>query len=352
MPFRSIAASPWPEADRAFRQDPRWLGSDGIGSVTIGDANIWLFGDTFVGGPNPTDRTGASMISNSVAVQHGAALAHDSLEFHWRNGPAAVFERPGEPGWLWPGGTLFTDNTLYVFCMKVVTTRPELSMLEAWEAEGSLGFFEVVGTSLAVVADPQQPPSSWDPDYFDLRAPDGYFVGSANVYDKGLVYSFGWRGLPTRREAILARWSLAESFSGKVEWFEGSGWTSDPLDAASLFEGVATEYTIHRAVDFAGLLDDAGPAMSFVHLQAGPIGTNRLELRAAPELWGPWTEPLAVDNPAAPTAPGTFAYTARAHPQVRTNGVAVSFCTIGSGAQQTIESEELYYPRFLRLSTI
>ncbi|MEE8424717.1 MAG: hypothetical protein V3S11_02750 [Elusimicrobiota bacterium] len=34
-PGRFSKASPWPEADRLFRQDSRWLGGDGAYSVPL-----------------------------------------------------------------------------------------------------------------------------------------------------------------------------------------------------------------------------------------------------------------------------------------------------------------------------
>jgi hypothetical protein len=49
--FCAIAqtATPWPEADRLFHSDPRWLGADAAYSVDLGRGRfLWLFGDGFV----------------------------------------------------------------------------------------------------------------------------------------------------------------------------------------------------------------------------------------------------------------------------------------------------------------
>ena len=53
----------------SFPYKDGWLGGDAAYSVRLGDGrSLWLFGDTFVGKPGASDRKGAAMIANSVAL--------------------------------------------------------------------------------------------------------------------------------------------------------------------------------------------------------------------------------------------------------------------------------------------
>lgn len=47
--YRNFKTSAWPEADKLFRSDPRWLGGDAAYSVDLGHGRVpWLFGDSFI----------------------------------------------------------------------------------------------------------------------------------------------------------------------------------------------------------------------------------------------------------------------------------------------------------------
>jgi len=98
----TIAATPWPEADALFHQDPRWLGGDDAYSVDLGNGRVlWLFGDSFIATSAKRSRRESQMVRNSIAIQHGYDPATAKMEFFWRGRdqtPASFF---AEKGGIW-----------------------------------------------------------------------------------------------------------------------------------------------------------------------------------------------------------------------------------------------------------
>jgi hypothetical protein len=116
VPVPCTEAAAWREADRLFRQDPRWQGGDVASSVDLGGGRtLWLFGDSWVapvaGG---TRAVGARMVSNTVAVQAGRDPSSARMTFHWRTAadgtPEAIFPPHGDE-WLWFGRSASPPRT-------------------------------------------------------------------------------------------------------------------------------------------------------------------------------------------------------------------------------------------------
>jgi hypothetical protein len=99
-------ASAWQEADQLFHRDPHWTGADVASSVDLGGGRIlWLFGDTWIDPTGRGTRQGATMISNSVAIQTGTNPAGSRMDFYWGRTadgrPAALFpDRGAERLWF------------------------------------------------------------------------------------------------------------------------------------------------------------------------------------------------------------------------------------------------------------
>jgi hypothetical protein len=116
----SQPAALWPEADRLFHSDPRWLGSDAAYSVPLSPNRIlWLFGDTFVARRRGQTRRQSGMARNTIGIQTGRNPATASIRFYWRpEGSGSFF--PGEsPNWLWPEHGIRTERGLLLFFMVV-----------------------------------------------------------------------------------------------------------------------------------------------------------------------------------------------------------------------------------------
>lgn len=125
--------SAWPEADKLFHSDPRWLGSDAAFSIDLGQGRVlWLFGDTFVARRAGDTRIHSVFLRNTVGIETGYDPSKASMKFYWRegsNGPMEIFPSTKD-GWLWPQSGVRLGNTLLLFC----------SRIEPDEARNSLGF--------------------------------------------------------------------------------------------------------------------------------------------------------------------------------------------------------------------
>jgi len=143
----SFSGTPWHEADRLFRSDPRWRGSDDAYSIDLGDERtLWLFGDSFIG----SARREATFVRNSIALQTGSDPAKATIEFRWSDGPSSFFADRGDT-WLWPLHGARLNGHLILFFMHVRSSRaPSLGPIEDWRADGPLGFFDVFDITTAL----------------------------------------------------------------------------------------------------------------------------------------------------------------------------------------------------------
>ncbi len=332
---------PWPEADALFRRDDGWLGTDDAYSVPLGkDRTLWLFGDTFLG-PRATGRAAAGFVANSIAVQSGLDPSTASLD-RWPVDPGCgpMFASEIEGEWLWPLDGIRLGAAVLVFLMRVRSSRPDLpSSTDAWEAEGSLSFFEVVGTTARLVADPDLPPAQWRPVPVEMPDAGGAALGTALLLDGDHVLAWAQRAGYAR----LARWAAASAAVGDIanpQWWCGEdGWRPDVADAVPVLDAVPTEFTVHRH-----------DAATLVLTQVGdPVGRGVLEIRSAPYPEGPWSAPVEIYRPPEIGRPDTITYAGKAHPELAGGGLVVTYASIRLTRAATLADESVYVPRFARV---
>ena len=313
-----ISAEPWPEADRLFRSDPAWLGSDDAYSIPLdGERTLWLFGDTFTG----ARRGEAGFMRNSVGIQNGRDPSSASITFH---GP--LFEAEGY--WLWPLHGALIGGKLLIFFMKVRPSRlPSRGPLEDWRELGNLGFFDVYGWEAMWVENPDEEPSAWVRSRHSNSQPDtaGMIVGAAVVKSDEL-YVYAWK----ERKGYLAKWN------DSPEWFSGGGWTSDASTATPVLSDVETEFTVH--------FDKRLNSWCQVQLQGS------LSIRTAPRPEGPWSERKSIFTPDTAASPGVMVYAGKAHPQLDGADLVLTYASIGPNADETLRDDSVYYPRFVRVT--
>jgi len=335
--FESAA---WHDADRLFHGDLHWRGADVASTVPLGDGRIlWLFGDTWIDPSGRGTRTGARMVSNSVAIQSGTDPSNASVAFYWGRGadgaPAAfVPDRAGER--LWFGNGTRVDDRLVLFMGRIVSTNTGLG-------------FESVGWAAFIVENPDAEPSTWRVRELETPAnPLGIDLGFAAVSRLGgYVYAFGSPNPVKSHPVYAARWTDADVRGGDLsdpEWWGGelAGWVPDSSSAARwpLFENGQSELTIHR--DTASGL--------FLSVQTKGFGPADVMLRAAPALLGPWTGPRMVYRPPEYYAPDIMIYAAKAHPELTGADLVLTYATNSFDFGRHLSDSLLYYPRFVRLT--
>ncbi|MBI4862198.1 MAG: DUF4185 domain-containing protein [Candidatus Riflebacteria bacterium] len=332
----TLQAVPWPAADRLFRQDPRWLGSDDAYSVDLGEGRVlWLFGDTFIGDGTSTVR--ATMVSNTVAIQRGYDPSTASIQFFWghdRGKPRAFFRQPGDVA-FWPGHGIRLGHGLLLFMMAIRS------------AKGGLGFASA-GWRAVMVEDSRSAPSEWKLRWLDSPPNDfGAVVGSASVVlHDGFVHAFSSRE-PGVHDVYLARWPLERAGEGDLsglQWWAGEtrGWVSQSRlvgPPAVLFGNAQTEFSVHRFPGSGQLLE----------IQSEGFGGTPISARWAPALTGPWSPLVRFYTPVESSWDGTFVYAAKAHPELTGAPVVVTYATNRTDFWRLVGDHGVYYPRFLRV---
>jgi hypothetical protein len=335
--FESAA---WRDADLLFHRDPHWVGADVASTVDLGDGRIlWLFGDTWIDPSGRGTRSGARMVSNSVAIQTGPDPSTASISFFWgraADGTPAAFVPDRASERLWFGNGVRVDDRLVLFMSRIIATPTGLG-------------FESVGWTAFLVENPDADPSAWRVRAIETPTnPLGIDVGFAAVSRlDGYVYAFGAPSPIKSHPIYAARWPAEDVRRGNLarpEWWAGEriGWIPDSSNVQRwpLFENGQSELTIHR--------DRATKQFLAVHTQG--FGPADVMLRAAPALTGPWTAPRMLYRPPEYYGPDIMIYAGKAHPALTGADLVLTYATNSFDFGRMASDSLLYYPRFVRLT--
>ena len=329
----------WPEADQLFQKDRNWVGGDGGYSIDLAEGRVlWLFGDSWIDTTGKGMRTGARMISNSVAIQQGYNPTRATINFFWGGDvskPEAFFA--GSKGFrYWPGHGVLLGDQLLLFLMKVHSI------------DGGLGF-EVRGWSAVLVSNPQEDPSEWKINW--LPCPQNHLsvvVGSGAVISHfDHVYAFGSKEPGPRHDIFLVRWSHDDLTRGaleSIEWWCGDniGWSAEYQGvngAVPVMRGGQTEFTVHF---------DPGQ-QCFFQTQTEGFGKAVIVQRTAASLTGPWSTKSKVFDPPQNHFKRILIYQGKAHPHLSGASRVFTYCTNSFKFTDHNEQKWLYFPRFVRL---
>jgi hypothetical protein len=300
-----------------------WTGGDGAYSVPLPDGRVvWMFSDTFLGtvNPNGTRPTSTPLINNDFVLQEGGTLV-ETLH----GGPAAhptSLIVPEDASWAWMGDATVEGDRLRQFTSTFVRTGPGM-----WDWEWS-------GTDIVTFSLP-------DLEILDTDdAPTGVGVdyGAALLEDGEYTYLYGVEDDQTVKYLHLARADRGNVL-GSWEYWDGVGWSSDPLDSARLMSGVSNSLSVFRWRDAFVLLtqDSTVPFSSEIVAYAsctpqGPF-EHRTHLYTTPETGG-----------------DIFTYNALAHPEfTNAQGLLVSYNVNSFKAGDVYRDVTIYRPRFIRV---
>jgi hypothetical protein len=331
-------AAPWPEADRLFHSDPRWLGADAAFSVDLGRGRVlWLFGDSFVASRPGQTRRESRMARNTVAIQSGYDPSTASIRFYWReNGSGSFFPDQGSQ-WYWPSHGIRLGGKLLLF----------YNVVKPHGAPGPFGFQED-GWTAFLIPNPDDEPPRWKIRKLDApRDPWHMLVGIAVVREHDEVYLFA--ADEPKQDVYLARLTAADAASGHLsglEWWCGErpGWLKHDQIAARpepVLRGGSTEFSIHR---------DSSSGR-FVEVQSVGFGGSDIALRTAERLTGPWNGLIKVYRPPESDGPDPLVYAGKAHPELKGAEMIVTYAANGPDTRLASDLT-IYFPRFVRISGV
>jgi len=286
------------------------------------------------------------MVRNSVAIQTGDDPLTAKMSFYWGRdadgSPASFFPEEGDE-WYWTGGSLRLDEgPLITFLHR---TRPTPGV--------GLGFANA-GYALALIKNPDQPPTAWKPVIIKARQSEFDAVPATAIVRDGEYVV----GLALKQQGVhaaaLVRYlasALAEGNIDHPQWWSGpeSGWVEEqqlgPSGPALIMDDAGAECSVHWD----------HRTQSFLHIATYGFGAATIGVRSAPSLTGPWSDPLEVYRPPESDNPRPFVYAAIAHPELRGSDPADLLVTYATNSFEFGDlftqygSQHLYWPRVIKL---
>jgi Domain of unknown function (DUF4185) len=321
----------WPEADKLFHSDPRWLGSDAAFSIDLGKGRVlWMFNDTFVARKSGDTRRNAAFVRNTVAIQSGYDPSHATIKFYWRtsrSGPSEIFPSEGHE-WMWPGSGIRIGSKLLLFCERVTSKS----------AKDPLGF-KSVGWNAYWVNNPDDEPNDWKL-RLAVKVSDSVIMASQALRNDGFIYLFGQS--EPEHDLYMARWSVqtfAKVQLAPLQWWSGAGWQTEQSSRRPILRDAGTETSVQRDPTGAG----------FLEVNSEGFGATDIVMRRARSLEGPWSPPLKIYRPPESDAPDAFVYAGKSHAELEGADLVLTYAANGPD-EKVANDMSLYFPRFVKVA--
>lgn len=294
-----------------------WTGGDATYSIPLPDGRVlWLFGDSFIGTVNPNrSRPSSGLKRNAFVVQDGNELTT-------LTGGATAFVEPAEAGWwYWPGHGFAHGDTLQVILFGFKSTGSG-----AWD-------FAYASVDVATFLLPNFQLLSIERKITDPATN----YGAAIMQDDGFLYLYGSEKQGFSKFLHTAR-VAGNDLNGNWEYFDGTGWTTDPSLSARHFAHVSDEFAVFKHNDRYYLLTQH-------HILGGEI-----YVYDAPNPASGFDHKRTVYCTPQSQTPNLFTYNAFAHTQFSSNGeLLVSYNVNSSVFADLFSNADNYRPYFVRV---
>ncbi|MGD9134673.1 MAG: DUF4185 domain-containing protein [Desulfobacterales bacterium] len=346
-PGPNVAVEPLPIYDALFSNEDGWTGGDGAYSVALDQHKIaWFFGDTWIGKIKNSRHANATIVNNTVAIQHGRRPPEAEMDFYCGRGddgnPAALIRPADGRGWFWLFDGVMTAKGLYLFLIQLERT-----------ATDAVFDFKIIGVWLGHVENPGELPSAWRVrqsriPWTTFSESESILWGSAVLKIDNVLYIYGTaedHGSTDRtKHMILARVpvSLLSDYS-RWRFYANGRWVSDFRQAGRLSANLPNEYS----VSYLALLRQ----YAVVYSQDG-LSKNIL-VRLSREPQGPWSDPVYLYQcPEADWDSSVFCYAAKAHATLSQTPDELIITYIASSVDfnKIANDARLYRPRFLKVT--
>lgn len=332
-----------------FSYSHGWLGADDAYSIPLSPGkSVWLFGDTFVGNEKTRLRNQAkTMVRNSVGISVCRPNAHCSMQYLWTRPrdpkPRSFFDTGTDDLWYWPMDGVLEGQTLYVALM-TVRNKPNAKPTDVFG-------FEIVGTKLAIIRNPQASPSKWHVAIQDLT--DAHlWAGVSILRDRGNLV---WYTRMSSGEG--SGYMIAMRIPANRMAAPSSAWEYLRADGQWV-PGLPNERAMH-------LIDQPISEMSvrfhpsirkWIAVSIGPeFPSPRAVARTADSPLGPWSAPQTIyEFPEMKTATpgydkGTFCYAVKEHTEFDDEKVALTYACNSFVISKVMANMDIYRPRVVIL---
>jgi hypothetical protein len=243
-PGLAVASNAAAECKPEFAYRTEWMGADATYSTRISHRKIfWSFGDTFYG---KTALAREGMVRNSVATSRcidGKFVIRYAGKVDAVTGQQVdFFESPEAKQWYWPKGSLLYKKKLYVFLSRMGKTTDAVFP------------FELLGTDIAIIKNPQANPLDWDIQYRTFIDSTEIHAASAVVRAGKYAYIYSTvdsiNGIVQPVVLYRVRLDSLPDAASHIEYLSnsrGNVWKKgiEFGDARIVLETGATEFSVH-----------------------------------------------------------------------------------------------------------
>jgi hypothetical protein len=294
-----------------------WTGGDATYSIPLPNGRVlWLFGDSFMGTVNPNRSRPAS------GFQRNAFVLQDGKNLVTLSGDATAFVKPAEAGWwYWPGHGSAHGDTLQVVLFGFKSTGSG-----AWD-------FAYASVDIATFLLPDCTLLSIERKVTDPTVN----YGACILEDGGYTYLYGAEKVGFSKFLHVAR-VQGHNLAGAWEYFNGTGWTTDPAASAQVFSNVSEQFSVFKHNNHYYLLTQH-------HILGGEIYVYD----ADNPVTGFNHKKLVYCTPQSHKG-NLFTYNAFAHTEYLDNsGLLVSYNVNSSSFADLFSNADTYRPYFVRI---
>lgn len=308
-------------------------GGDGTYSIALPDGrSIFLMGDSYIGPVTNGSRSMQDHMYRNTYILYNEAKVTGIYGANGEKSSAAV--PPGvtdeHQKWYWPGHGFVKDNKLYIFQTLM------------YQGEAGMWGFKYERTDILEYALPGLELRKTTTIPFE--GPTDIHFGMAALADKDYLYVYAQKdvdnGLDPVADALVGRTTI-DNLYAHWEYFNGSGWSSDPSEAVKMAGlssvAVSSQFNVFKIEGKYVLLTqekqfDSGEIYTFI----------------ADSPQGPWYNKQLVYKIQENDNPNLFTYNAMAHPQFQKDGmILISYNVNNEDFEQQHKEVSTYRPRFL-----
>jgi hypothetical protein len=323
-----------------------WLGADDAYSIPLPDGrDVWIFGDTLYGKQRLVHGDAPEMVRNSIGVSTCKAgqwnidytIRHDA-----GNKYLDFFQEHYAGTWYWAMDGVEYDQALWVTLL-CVRNSPKAS-------SAALGF-EICGTDLAQVTKLGADPNDWKVAYYPL-VPETLHANpsaSAVVYGDNLylftLYEEGSRPTVLTRIPLAGLQTAAKNLQylgSDNQWHAGFV----PAQAKPVMQHGAAEMSVRYHPELK----------KWISVLVDPvIFSDKVLLRTAPSLEGPWTDGDVIyhipemQKNSPEYDKDTFCYAGKEHPEFEKGDLVFTYVCNTMNVKKLETEMGIYYPKVVRM---
>ncbi|HEX4156504.1 MAG TPA: DUF4185 domain-containing protein [Acidobacteriaceae bacterium] len=322
-----------------------WQGADAAYSIPLpGGRDVWIFGDTLWGTSRVVEGNMPRQVHNTLGIStcnQGGWHIHYVIKHDAQGKPISYFSPSNPDHWYWALDGFYARGDLWItlLCIR------HASHPSAWAMD-----FETCGSDLAQVSHLDRDPQDWQVTVRPL-VPDGvkaYPSATTLVYGKYAylfaLYESGSRPLLVTRIPLSGLTTPAahlEYLADDDDWKHGF----DPAHAKIIMAHGSSELSIRYHPELkrwlAVMLDPAG-------------FTDKIILRSAPQLTGPWTEGEVIYHipemqPGPQRDANVFCYAGKEHPEFERGDLLFTYVCNTMKVPELVTHLGIYHPQVVRV---